>query len=60
MLVEELIAHLRMLPPTARVVAAVRMNESYDGKMEELYEWREADIDAATYVRGEVVLQLDE
>lgn len=60
MTVDELIETLRAMPPTAHVDVQIRSNVSYDGSVEELYEFREVGIEAVIYARGMAIVQLDE
>ena len=60
MTVEELIELLRTMPATAHVDVQIRQNISYDGHLEELYEFREVGVDVVVYVRGMALIQLDE
>lgn len=60
MLVEELIEELRSLPATAVIEVQVRGNVSYDGTLEQLYEFRTAPIVTVVYSLGTVHIQLDE
>lgn len=60
MTVEELIEELRGVPQTARVEIQVRANLSYDGQLEQLYEFRNVDPVTVVYDLGIVQIQLDE
>lgn len=60
MTVEELIDTLRAMPPTAHVDVQIKMNESFDGSIEALYECREVAVESVVYTRGLCILNLDE
>jgi len=60
MTVEELMETLRTMPPSAPVDVQIKMNESFDGSIEELYECREVAVESVVYARGLCILHLDE
>lgn len=60
MTVGELLEDLRAWPETALVKVQVRQNLKFDGTLEPLYEFREADPAAVVYDGGVVSIQLDE
>jgi hypothetical protein len=61
MTVTDLMEELRAMPPDAPVFVIVRMNLNYEGGLEELYEFRDAPIEAVTYSSfGRVQVRLDE
>jgi hypothetical protein len=56
----ELVELLRLMPPSAPVIVAIRENVEAGGILRPLYEFREAMPDTVVYSRGRVLLQLDE
>lgn len=60
MTVDELIADLRVMPPTAIVRVIIRKNESFDGTIQDLYDFRDVGIATVVYSLAEVKVQLDE
>ena len=60
MTVAELIEELQAMPPTATVEVQIRKEQDADGKLYDMYDFRDVPIERCVYDLGLVSIRLDE